>query len=108
MPMVLPGILILIMYHDGITWYPGAASGLTAAPFSPANAELLRPAPWIIIINIVLSISIIIIGSITDNILMMLHLQEPLPSLPLPVPAAQTEPLGSLSSGPSGGPWACP
>ena len=68
MLMVLPGILILIMYHDGITWYPGAASGLTAAPFSPANAELLRPAPWIIIINIVLSISIIIIGSITDNL----------------------------------------
>ena len=46
MPMVLPGILILIMYHDGITWYPGAASGLTAALSSPANAELLQPPPY--------------------------------------------------------------
>ena len=30
---------------DAATWYPGAASGLTAASFSPANAQLLRPAP---------------------------------------------------------------
>ena len=36
------------------------------------------------------------------------HLQDPLPSRPLPLPAAQAEPQGSLSSGPSGGPWPSP
>ena len=28
------------------TWCPGAASGLTAALSSPANAELLQPSPY--------------------------------------------------------------
>ena len=99
--MVSPGILILIMYHDGITWYPGAASGLTAAPFSPANAELLRPAPYKII-------PMIFFSSIYHFCFQFIHLQDPLPSRPLPLPAAQAEPQGSLSSGPSGGPWPSP
>ena len=37
-----------------------------------------------------------------------IHLQDPLPSRPLPLPAAQAEPQGSLSSGPWGGPWPSP
>ena len=86
---------------DDDTWYPGAASGLTAAPFSPANAELLRPAPYKII-------PMIFFSSIYHFCFQFIHLQDPLPSRPLPLPAAQAEPQGSLSSGPSGGPWPSP
>ena len=46
MTMVITMMAMKKMMVKATTWCPGAASGLTAALSSPANAELLQPSPY--------------------------------------------------------------